>query len=160
MHVSGARGAELCSSGAKAGLGGEVCQCICTFKDQFLDTQRVSPLRLSRLNRGHLHVEETEHNRNWYPYWRGRTLASIGAGVMGQTLLRGYLSGKLVAHDRVWAGDKNPATCDAASEALGIAVESDYRRAAGADLSAVRQAERPPVGCHAAQRADCGRDGC
>jgi pyrroline-5-carboxylate reductase len=35
----------------------------------------------------------------------------------------------------VWAGDKNPATCDAASEALGIAVESDYQaRVPGADL--------------------------
>jgi hypothetical protein len=34
----------------------------------------------------------------------------------------------------VWAGDKNPATCDAASEALGIAVESDYQaRVPGAD---------------------------
>ena len=63
------------------------------------------------------------------------TLGVIGAGVMGQTLLRGLLSGKLVAHDRVWAGDKNPATCDAASEALGIAVESDFHaRVPAADL--------------------------
>jgi pyrroline-5-carboxylate reductase len=65
----------------------------------------------------------------------GATLGVIGAGVMGQTLLRGLLSGKLIAHDRVWAGDKNPSTCDAASEALGIAVESDYQaRVSGADL--------------------------
>src|ERR1700733_11964754 len=63
------------------------------------------------------------------------TLGVIGAGVMGQTLLRGLLSGKLIAHDRVWAGDKNPSTCDAASEALGIAVESDFQaRVSGADL--------------------------
>jgi pyrroline-5-carboxylate reductase len=63
------------------------------------------------------------------------TLGVIGAGVMGQTLLRGLLSGKVVSHDRVWAGDKNPGTCDAASEALGIAVECDYQaRVPGADL--------------------------
>src|SRR5579863_8390187 len=63
------------------------------------------------------------------------TLGVIGAGVMGQTLLRGLLSGKLVAHDRVWAGEKNPANCEAASEALGIAVESDFHaRVPGADL--------------------------
>jgi pyrroline-5-carboxylate reductase len=63
------------------------------------------------------------------------TLGVIGAGVMGQTLLRGLLSGKLVAHDRVWAGEKNPANCEAASEALGIAVETDYHaRVPGADI--------------------------
>jgi pyrroline-5-carboxylate reductase len=65
----------------------------------------------------------------------GATLGVIGAGVMGQTLLRGLLSGKLIAHDRVWAGDKNQATCEAASEALGIAVESDFQaRVPAADL--------------------------
>ena len=59
----------------------------------------------------------------------------IGAGVMGQTLLRGLLSGKLIAHDRVWAGDKNAATCDASSKALGVAVESDFHaRVPSADL--------------------------
>ncbi|MCX6632680.1 MAG: pyrroline-5-carboxylate reductase [Candidatus Solibacter sp.] len=56
----------------------------------------------------------------------GATLGVIGAGVMGQTLLRGLLSGKLIAHDRVWAGDKNLATCESASAALGIAVETDF----------------------------------
>src|SRR5579863_4380321 len=63
------------------------------------------------------------------------SLGVIGAGVMGQTLLRGLLSGKVVAHDRVWAGDKNPSTCEAASEALGIAVESNFQaRVPSADL--------------------------
>src|SRR5580704_2867998 len=63
------------------------------------------------------------------------SLGVIGAGVMGQTLLRGLLSGKLIAHDQVWAGDKNPATCDASAEALGIAVECDFHaRVPGADL--------------------------
>jgi pyrroline-5-carboxylate reductase len=65
----------------------------------------------------------------------GATLGVIGAGVMGQTLLRGLLSGKLVAHDSVWAGDKNPAACEEASTALGIAVETDYAaRVSRADL--------------------------
>lgn len=65
----------------------------------------------------------------------GATLGVIGAGVMGQTLLRGLLSGNVVAHDRVWAGDKNLATCEAASAALGIAVERDFHaRVPGADL--------------------------
>jgi pyrroline-5-carboxylate reductase len=63
------------------------------------------------------------------------TLGVIGAGVMGQTILRGLLSGKLVAHDRVWAGDKNDSTCEAASKALGIVVDSDFHsRVPGADL--------------------------
>jgi pyrroline-5-carboxylate reductase len=54
---------------------------------------------------------------------------------MGQTLLRGVLSGKLIAHHRVWAGDKSQATCDAASEALGISVECDFgARVPSADL--------------------------
>jgi pyrroline-5-carboxylate reductase len=54
---------------------------------------------------------------------------------MGQTLLRGLLSGKLIAHDRVWAGDKNTVTCETASAALGIIVESDFHpRVSGAAL--------------------------
>jgi len=65
----------------------------------------------------------------------GATLGVIGAGVMGQTLLRGLLAGKLVAHDHVWAGDKNPGTCEAASAALGVPVEPDFSaRVSGADL--------------------------
>ena len=51
----------------------------------------------------------------------GATLGVIGAGVMGQTLLRGLLSGKLIAHDRVWAGDKNPSTCSQRPTASKIA---------------------------------------
>jgi pyrroline-5-carboxylate reductase len=65
----------------------------------------------------------------------GATLGVIGSGVMGQTLLRGLLSGQLVAHDRLWAGDKNPVACQTASETLGVPVESDYSaRVPGADL--------------------------
>jgi pyrroline-5-carboxylate reductase len=65
----------------------------------------------------------------------GATLGVIGAGVMGQTLLRGLLSGKLVQHDRLWAGDKNPVACESAAAALSIPVESDFAaRVPGADL--------------------------
>ena len=79
--------------------------------------------------------KKPEHTQPVPVVGEGATLGVIGAGVMGQTLLRGLLSGKLVPHDRVWAGDKNPATCEAASQALGIAVESDFHaRVSGADL--------------------------
>ena len=79
--------------------------------------------------------KKPEHTQPVPVIGEGATLGVIGAGVMGQTLLRGLLSGKLVAHDRVWAGDKNPAACEAASQALGIAVESDFHaRVSGADL--------------------------
>ena len=52
--------------------------------------------------------KKPEHTQPVPVIGEGSTLGVIGAGVMGQTLLRGLLSGKLVAHDRVWAGDKNP----------------------------------------------------
>ena len=79
--------------------------------------------------------KKPEHTQPVPVVGEGATLGVIGAGVMGQTLLRGLLSGKLIAHERVWAGDKNPSTCEAASEALGIAVESDFQaRVPGADL--------------------------
>ena len=64
--------------------------------------------------------KKSEHTQPVPVIGEGATLGVIGAGVMGQTLLRGLLSGKLVAHDRVWAGDKNPGTCEAASEALAL----------------------------------------
>ncbi|MCX6619702.1 MAG: pyrroline-5-carboxylate reductase, partial [Acidobacteria bacterium] len=50
----------------------------------------------------------------------GLTLGVIGAGVMGQTLIR---------------GDKNGAACEAVSQSLGIPVESDFQgRVPTADL--------------------------
>lgn len=57
----------------------------------------------------------------------GMTLGVIGAGVMGQTLLRGLLAGGLVSRDRLWAGEKNAAACESASQTLGIPVEHDYK---------------------------------
>jgi pyrroline-5-carboxylate reductase len=79
--------------------------------------------------------KELEHTQPVPVIGESGTLGVIGAGVMGQTLLRGLLSNKLIAREKVWAGDKNPATCAAASEALGIDVDSDFHsRVAAADL--------------------------
>jgi pyrroline-5-carboxylate reductase len=58
----------------------------------------------------------------------GTTLGVVGAGVMGQTLLRGLLASGLVPRDRLWAGDKNEATCETAGEALGIPVSTDFQQ--------------------------------
>lgn len=57
----------------------------------------------------------------------GKTLGVIGAGVMGQTLLRGLLGGGLVSSDRLWAGEKHAAACEIAGQALGIPVKTDYQ---------------------------------
>ena len=57
----------------------------------------------------------------------GLTLGVVGAGVMGQTLIRGLLASGLASRDRLWAGDKNGATCDSASQQLQIPVESEYQ---------------------------------
>jgi len=65
----------------------------------------------------------------------GATLGVIGAGVMGQTLIRGLLSSGLIGRDRLWAGEKNAATCETASLALEIPVEGAFQgRVPGADL--------------------------
>jgi pyrroline-5-carboxylate reductase len=92
--------------------------------------------------------KKPEHTHPVSIVGEGSTLGVIGAGVMGQTLLRGLLSGKLIEHHRVWAGDKNQATCDAASQALGIAVESDFRArvpGAGLILLCVKPNDAPAV---------------
>src|ERR1051326_2302540 len=78
----------------------------------------------------------------------GMSLGIIGAGVMGQTLIRGLLGGNLVPRDRIWAGDKNSSTCETASAQLGIPVESDFQsRVSGADLilMCVKPADAPVV---------------
>ena len=63
------------------------------------------------------------------------TLGVIGAGVMGQTLIKGLLASGLIARERVWAGEKNAATCESASRVLGIPVEADFpSRVPTADL--------------------------
>jgi len=65
----------------------------------------------------------------------GTTLGVVGAGVMGQTLLRGLIASNLIPRDRLWAGDKSSAACDAVSADLDIPVEVDFQgRVPTADL--------------------------
>jgi pyrroline-5-carboxylate reductase len=65
----------------------------------------------------------------------GMTLGVIGAGVMGQTLIKGLLAGGSIPHERIWAGDKNAAACERARAELKIPVEVDYHaRVPTADL--------------------------
>ena len=58
----------------------------------------------------------------------GATVGVIGAGVMGQTLIRGMIAGGVMDKDRVWAGDKSPTMCAKVSQELGIPVEIDYAK--------------------------------
>ncbi len=57
----------------------------------------------------------------------GQTLGVIGAGVMGQTLLRGLLQCGLVDRSQAWAAARTEDSCQKVSTALGIPVEMDYR---------------------------------
>ena len=78
----------------------------------------------------------------------GMTLGIVGAGVMGQTLIRGLLASRLIGAERLWAGDKNGAACEAASQGLGIPVEVDFQnRVSTADLIliCVKPADAPAV---------------
>lgn len=65
----------------------------------------------------------------------GETLGVIGAGVMGRTLLHGLFDSGALSRDQAWAASKSQATCDAASEELGIPVVTEWRdRVANAGL--------------------------
>src|SRR5438552_3214422 len=78
----------------------------------------------------------------------GMTLGVIGAGVMGQTLIRGLLTSGVVSKDRIWAGDKNSSACSKAAEALGVPAETDFKhRVPTADLilMCVKPADAPVV---------------
>ncbi|HUP02596.1 MAG TPA: pyrroline-5-carboxylate reductase [Bryobacteraceae bacterium] len=78
----------------------------------------------------------------------GLTMGVVGAGVMGQTLMRGLLANGLISRDRLWAGDKSATTCEAAAKALGISVETEFQsRVATADLIliCVKPADAPIV---------------
>lgn len=78
----------------------------------------------------------------------GRTLGVIGAGVMGQTLIRGLISKGAISQSQVWAGDKNAAACEKAADALGIPVEKDFQnRVPTADviLLCVKPGDAPVV---------------
>ena len=78
----------------------------------------------------------------------GMTLGVIGAGVMGQTLIRGLISGGVISKDRVWAGDKNSSACSKAAEALDVPAETDFQhRVPKSDLIliCVKPADAPIV---------------
>ena len=78
----------------------------------------------------------------------GMTLGVIGAGVMGQTLIRGLITSGVVAKDRLWAGDKNPSACAKAADALEVPAETDFQhRVPTADLIliCVKPADAPVV---------------
>ncbi len=78
----------------------------------------------------------------------GMTLGVIGAGVMGQTLIRGLISSGVITQDRVWAGDKHAAVCSTVRETLGIPAETDFHaRVPTADLIllCVKPADAPVV---------------
>ena len=57
----------------------------------------------------------------------GRTLGVIGAGVMGQTLIKGIIDAGLVAPRQVWATARTQARCDEVAQSLGVVTERDYR---------------------------------
>jgi pyrroline-5-carboxylate reductase len=59
----------------------------------------------------------------------GRFVGVIGAGVMGQTLIKGLLSAGLITRDQIWAADRSADTREAVARDIGIAVYDDYRAA-------------------------------
>jgi pyrroline-5-carboxylate reductase len=66
---------------------------------------------------------------------QGMTLGVIGAGVMGQTLIKGLLASELIPREQIWAGDKSAAACEKARAELKVHVEVDYHaRVPTADL--------------------------
>ncbi len=59
----------------------------------------------------------------------GRTLGVIGAGVMGQTLMKGLIDAGLIAREQVWAVERTEATRDDVRARLGVEMYGDYRDA-------------------------------
>ena len=57
----------------------------------------------------------------------GRKVGVIGAGVMGQTLMKGVVSAGLLARDQIWAADRSAETRAQVLAELGVAVCDDYR---------------------------------
>jgi pyrroline-5-carboxylate reductase len=55
----------------------------------------------------------------------GRTFGIIGAGVMGQTILKGLLDAGALSADQAWAAARSVRTCEAAAARLGVPVERD-----------------------------------
>ncbi len=78
----------------------------------------------------------------------GRTLGVIGAGVMGQTLIKGMIDAGLVSAGQVWAAARTQASCDEVASQLGVVTERDYRPMlpnAGIILVCVKPAQIPAV---------------
>jgi pyrroline-5-carboxylate reductase len=58
----------------------------------------------------------------------GRTLGVIGAGVMGQTLMKGRIDAGLVDREQVWAVERSATTREEVAHKLGVIVTADYSR--------------------------------
>jgi pyrroline-5-carboxylate reductase len=56
----------------------------------------------------------------------GRFVGVIGAGVMGQTLMRGLLAAGLLTRDQIWAADRSQDTRDLVRRDLDVTVCEDY----------------------------------
>ncbi len=55
----------------------------------------------------------------------GRTFGVVGTGVMGQTILKGLFEAGALDRSDAWGTARSPRTCEAASQALGIAVDTE-----------------------------------
>jgi pyrroline-5-carboxylate reductase len=55
----------------------------------------------------------------------GRTFGVIGTGVMGQTILKGLFDAGAVRREHAWGTARSASTCESATHALGIPVETD-----------------------------------
>lgn len=90
---------------------------------------------------------------------RGRTIGVLGAGVMGQTLLKGLFDAGLITPSQAWASCKTEESCEQVHGALGVRAVRDYHDAladtallllcvkpsqAPAVLATVRDAPLPP----------------
>lgn len=78
----------------------------------------------------------------------GKSFGIIGAGVMGQTLAKGLMASGVIERERLWAGDKNAETCEAARRSLQIPVEREFSaRVPDADviLVCVKPGDAGPV---------------
>ncbi|MEQ1869560.1 MAG: pyrroline-5-carboxylate reductase [Vicinamibacterales bacterium] len=72
------------------------------------------------------------------------TFGVIGTGVMGRTILKGLFDAGALTRDRAWGTARSAASCEAAADALGIAVETDVRDripGAGVIVLAVKPAQ-------------------
>jgi pyrroline-5-carboxylate reductase len=54
-----------------------------------------------------------------------RTFGVVGTGVMGQTILKGLFEAGALDRGQAWGTARSPRTCQAASQSLGIPVETD-----------------------------------